>query len=155
MLTLRTSSSELLDGGSLIQASRSRLKMKHINQQSCHNATQDYKRRSIDLQHDTIDANYLIIQVAKEATHPSGTGTFFCALGATGLRSPAKSAVTSSPTLACLSSSFCTYFSSATAEHACRRHYETIENYTNRQVFVVTAKQHTHLHRLFEVILSN
>lgn len=30
--------------------------------------------------------------------HPSGTGTFFCALGATGFSSPAKSALTSSAT---------------------------------------------------------
>ena len=52
------------------------------------------------------------------SAYPSGTGTFFWAFGATGLRSPAKRAWTSSPTVAPLSCNLSTYFTSCTIQHA-------------------------------------
>lgn len=51
--------------------------------------------------------------------HPSGTGTFFWALGATGLSSPAKRAVTSSATSTFFCCSFWMYFTSWRMQDAC------------------------------------
>lgn len=51
-------------------------------------------------------------------THPSGTGTFFWALGATGLSSPANRALTSSATSTSFCCSFWMYFTSCRMQEA-------------------------------------
>lgn len=50
--------------------------------------------------------------------YPSGTGTFFCALGATGFSSPANRAITSSATGTSFTCSFCMYFISCKMQEA-------------------------------------
>lgn len=50
--------------------------------------------------------------------HPSGTGTFFWALGATGFSSPANKALTSSATGTPLACSFCTCLTSCRMQDA-------------------------------------
>lgn len=59
------------------------------------------------------------LAIHSRKAHPSGIGTFFWALGATGLSSPAKRAVTSSATSTFFCCSFWMYFTSWRMQDAC------------------------------------
>lgn len=98
-----SSSDSLSDGGSLIQASRSRL----------HTLTQFTPVQQTLVIYSQIKLNNNAI-----FTHPSGTGTFFWALGATGLSSPANRALTSSATSTSFCCSFWMYFTSCRMQEA-------------------------------------
>ena len=63
--------------------------------------------------HFRVDSLYDLIR-----TYPSGTGTFFWALGATGLNSPEKKAATSAPNLSPLDCCFVITLMSCKLEQA-------------------------------------
>ncbi len=82
--------------------------------------------------------------------YPSGTGTFFCAFGATGLSSPANKADTSSETDVPFSWSFWMYLISWRMQHAwCEKH----KNIKNTQVRVLPPARQKYIWR-FERTLS-
>lgn len=127
-----SSSESLSEGGSLIQASRSKLWKERISgyvrifnlhpvvkcpaphkykypllvllSSMAYEMGQDYGAWNL--------LRYYHPMGKSRASHPSGTGTFFWALGATGLSSPANKAVTSSATGTSLIWSFWMYFMS-------------------------------------------
>lgn len=106
-----SSSDSLSDGGSLIQASRSRL----------HTLTHLYFS-SVSYSQIKLNNNAIF-------THPSGTGTFFWALGATGLSSPANRALTSSATSTSFCCSFWMYFTSCRMQEAWEQNRQKSESW--------------------------